>query len=41
LNCCTTIQANYKCPGAGQECKLRCGDGIKDGADTWGSTPEV
>lgn len=41
LNCCTQIQTGYKCSSAGSECTLRCGDGVIDGADAWGSTVEV
>lgn len=39
LNCCTTIQTGYKC-SFGQECWLRCGDGVLDTTTTWGNSAE-
>jgi cysteine-rich repeat protein len=34
INCCSEVQLNYKCGNGGTECYLRCGDGVRDLADT-------
>jgi cysteine-rich repeat protein len=41
LNCCTEIEEFYKCGTPGDECTIRCGDGIIDDEDTWNAFNET
>jgi cysteine-rich repeat protein len=33
INCCSEVQLGYKCIGQGNECYLRCGDGIREDSE--------